>query len=62
MPQKGDDKGAFECFTKVAALGDIGAHYQLSCLYKLGQGVERDDKKSLYHTEQAAIGGHVKAR
>eukprot|EP00986_Skeletonema_menzelii_P006078 scaffold2303_cov141-Skeletonema_menzelii.AAC.12 len=28
----------------------------------LGQGVERDDKKSLYHTEQAAIGGHVKAR
>ena len=59
---RGDYKAAFEYFTKAAALGDIEAHYQLSCLYHEGEGVEKDEKKELHHTEQASIGGHPQAR
>ena len=59
---EGDYRGAFEYLTKAATLGDAAAHYQLSCLYGLGEGVEKDEKKELYHLEQAAIGGHPTAR
>ncbi len=59
---KGDDEGAFEYYTKAAELGDIDSHYQLSCLYDDGKGVERDMKKYLHHMEEAAIGGHPYAR
>ena len=59
---KGDHKSAFEYWTKAAALGDVHAHYQLSCLYRDGQGVEKDEKKQIHHLEQAAIGGHPDAR
>jgi TPR repeat protein len=59
---EGDYEGAFEYYTKAAALGDIGAHYQLSCLYLEGEGVEKDMKKAVYHLEEAAIGGHPDAR
>ena len=31
-------------------------------LYLDGQGVEKDEKKSIHHTEEAAIGGHPTAR
>jgi len=31
-------------------------------LYQEGQGVEKDEKKEIYHLEQAAIGGHPEAR
>ena len=31
-------------------------------MYQKGQGVEKDDKKSLYHLEEAAIGGYPGAR
>jgi TPR repeat protein len=31
-------------------------------MYYLGQGVEKDEKKEVYHLEEAAIGGHVSAR
>jgi TPR repeat protein len=58
----GDYNAAFEYWTKAAGLGDVGAHYQLSCLYKEGKGVDRDKKKELYHLEEAAIGGHTYAR
>ena len=57
-----DYKGAFEYYTKAAALGDVNAHYQISCLYRDGLGVEKDGKKQLHHVEQAAIGGHPRAR
>ena len=59
---KGDYRGAFEYFTKAAALGDIQAHYQLSTLYGEGKGVEKDEEKELHHLTEAAIGGCYRAR
>ena len=59
---EGDYKSAFEYFTKAAELGDANAHFYLSVMYRLGQGVEKDEKKEIYHLEEAAIGGHVIAR
>ena len=57
-----DYEGAFEYYTKAAALGGIEAHYNLSCLYHEGKGVEKDTKKKMYHLEEAAMGGHPIAR
>ena len=59
--QKGDYKGAFQYLTKAAELGEVTAHYYLSIMYDLGH-VKKDEKKRLYHLEQAAIGGHPSAR
>eukprot|EP00984_Skeletonema_dohrnii_P017434 scaffold7925_cov81-Skeletonema_dohrnii-CCMP3373.AAC.2 len=59
---KGDYSSAFEYHTKAAELGDVAAHYYLSCMYHNGQGVEKDKGKKMYHMEQAAIGGHPDAR
>ena len=59
---EGDYQDAFEYFTKAAALGNVMAHYQLSGLYHFGQGVEKNEKQELHHSEQAAIGGHPIAR
>ena len=58
----GDYTSALEYFTKAASLGDAFAHHQLSGMYGEGHGVEKDEKKELYHTEQAAIGGQPEAR
>ena len=58
----GDYRSAFEYWTKAADLGSVSAHFQLSILYQKGQGVEKDEKKELHHLEQAAIGGHPRAR
>jgi TPR repeat protein len=60
--EEGDYKGAFQYFSKAAGLGNIRAHHNLSCLYREGQGVERDEKKQMQHLEQAAICGHPDAR
>ena len=60
--KEGDYKSAFEYRTKAAELGDAHAHYCLSVMYDLGLGVEKDEKKKVYHLEEAAIGGHVSAR
>eukprot|EP00986_Skeletonema_menzelii_P016131 scaffold13771_cov83-Skeletonema_menzelii.AAC.1 len=60
--EEGDYKSAFEYWSKAAALGDVQAHYQLSCLYRHGKGVEKDAKKQLHHAEEAAIGGDPNAR
>ncbi len=59
-----DYEGAFQYWRKAAKLGDMDAHYNLSCLYHKGEGVERDPKKEWYqyHLEEAAIGGHPDAR
>ena len=43
-------------------MGDAKAHFDLSVMYDLGQGVEKDEKKYVYHLEEAAIGGNVLAR
>ena len=59
---EGDCSRAFQYFTKAAGLGDIGAHFEVSVLYRKGDGVERDIKKEIYHLEEAAIGGHPYAR
>ena len=59
---EGDYKYAYEYRTRAAALGNVTAHFQLSTLYGEGHGVEKDEKKELHHTEQAAIRGHHLAR
>ena len=59
---EGDLQGAFEYYTKAARLGNMDAHYNLSCSYREGEGVEKDPKKEIYHMEEAAIGGHPLAR
>ena len=59
---EGDYKKAFGYWTEAVELGDMDAHYNLSLMYSHGEGVEKDDKKELYHLEEAAIGGHVLAR
>jgi len=58
----GDYSGAFECWTKAAGLGDIDAHFCLSILYRKGEGVEKNEKKQIYHLDEAAIAGHPRAR
>jgi len=59
---KGDYCSAIEYFTKAAKLGDVEAHYKLAVCYRLGHGVEKDEKKEIHHLEEAAIGGHPRAR
>ena len=53
----GDYDSAFKYCTKAAELGDV-----ISNLYRSGKGVEKDEKKKLYHLEEAAIAGHPLAR
>jgi TPR repeat protein len=60
--EEGDYEGAIEYYTKAAGLGDIGSHQNLSNMYYMGNGVEKDLKKAVYHLEVAAIGGHPYAR
>jgi len=58
----GEYESALEYFTKAAELGNMEAHYQLSIMYHFGRGVEKDENRKNYHSEQAAIGGHPMAR
>jgi TPR repeat protein len=62
--REGDYDRAFEYLKKAADLGDLDAHFNLSCMYqqRLGDCVEKDLKKIIYHLEEAAIGGHPEAR
>ena len=60
--QEGDYEVAFDHLMRAVALGNVAAHYQLSLVHHNGLGVERDERKELHHTEQAAIGGHPYAR
>ena len=57
-----DNKKSYKYWIKAAGLGNIAAHFYLSFMYRLGKGVEENDKKALYHLEEAAIGGHAEAR
>ena len=60
--EEGDRSGAYEYWNKAAELGEADAHYHLSEYYRNEQGVNNDEKKRLYHLEEAAIGGHPNAR
>jgi hypothetical protein len=59
---EGDFEGAFQYYTKAAALGDASSHHNLSLMYRDGEGVEKNEKKESYHLEEAAIKGHPYAR
>ncbi len=59
---EGDYGKALEYYTKAAELGDVSGLFSLGHLYYTGTGVEKDEKKFVYHFEEAAIGGHTKAR
>ncbi len=59
---KGNIQVALEYYTKAAELDEADAHYCLSLLYHDGEGVEKDMKKFFYHSEEAAIAGHPRAR
>ena len=59
---EGDYTAAFEYYLNAATLGDVPAHYQLSCLFRDGKGVEKNEKKAVHHAEKAAIDGHPGAR
>eukprot|EP00984_Skeletonema_dohrnii_P009539 scaffold3651_cov128-Skeletonema_dohrnii-CCMP3373.AAC.6 len=58
----GDYELAFEYYTNAAELGDATAHNNLTFMYRNGQGIEKDEKKEVYHLEEAAIAGHPRAR
>ena len=60
--EEGDYDAALKYFTKSAELGDAQAHYELSIMYMEGEGVEKDEKKRVYHLEEASIQGHPDAR
>mmetsp|Transcript_3528 Transcript_3528/g.5137 ORF Transcript_3528/g.5137 Transcript_3528/m.5137 type:complete len:243 (+) Transcript_3528:179-907(+) len=60
--REGDYESAFQHYKKAAELGNADAHYNVSCVYRDGEGVEKDKKKEVYHLEEAAIGGHLGAR
>jgi len=60
--KEGDYSSSFKYYTKAAELGDADAHNKLAGLYSKGEGVEKDERKALYHLEEAAIGGHPYAR
>ena len=59
---EGDYDTGLHYLRKAAELGDAEAHYSLSVRYREGDGVEKDEKKEIYHLEEAAIGGHPYAR
>ena len=60
--EEGDYATAFRYYTKAAELGDADAHYRLAHMYLNGEGVEKDEKKEIYHLEEASIRGHPNAR
>ena len=60
--EEGDYRSAFEYYAKAAELGDVNAHHSLSKMYQFGKGVEKDERKRIYHLEEAAIAGHADAR
>ena len=60
--RNGDYDDAIKYWTRGTELGDVEAHYNLSLMYEKGEGVEKDEKKRVYHLEEAAIGGHPDAR
>ena len=60
--KRGDNDGAFQYYSKAVALGDVDAMFNLSVLYRNGEGVENDKDKERALLEKAAIAGHQRAR
>ena len=59
---KGEYVKAFEWFSKAAELGYAMSHWQVAALYFDGKGGEKSRGKYIHHLEEAAIGGHHRAR
>ena len=59
---RGDYAKAFQYRTKATEQGDAISHHQLSFMYMDGKGVEKDIRKSIHHSVEAAIGGHPMSR
>jgi hypothetical protein len=62
LSQDGKYAEAFPYYCMAAELGNANAHFNLSCMYQDGLGVEKNEKKELYHMEEAAITGLTDAR
>jgi len=60
IPQ--DHAKAREMWYKAANLGSILAHRNIAARYAEGEGVEKDNKKAIYHWNFAAMGGHEVCR
>ena len=57
-----DEAKANELYLKAGQLGCDSAYFNLGNAYRLGRGVEIDEKKSKHYSERAAMNGNVKAR
>ena len=55
------DKG-LELTIQAAELGSTNAHYNIANFYSDGQYAPKNAKKALFHYQQAAMKGHMKAR
>ena len=51
-----------ELSSRAAELGSANAHYNIAQIYFSGEHAPKNAKKYLFHNQQAAIKGHVKAR
>ncbi len=59
---EGDYAAAIEYWEKAAGLGSVESHYNLSTVYDVRYGAEKDIKKYVHNMKQASIGGHPVAR
>ena len=57
-----DHAKALELWHRAGELGNAKYYYNIGVAYSDGRGVERDEKKSTYYYELAAIGGDEHAR
>lgn len=59
---KGKYAEAFRYWSKAAELGSGSAHQNLSVLYREEKHVEMNERRAIYHLEEAAIAGQPDAR
>ena len=52
---EGNYDDAFKCWKRAAESGDANAHYEISLLYSKGRGVEKDEKKEVYHWKRQLL-------
>jgi len=57
-----DHTKALELYHRAADLGNAQSYYNIGIAYRIGRGVERDEKKAEHYYELAAMGGIVTAR
>ena len=60
LPQ--DSAKALELYHQAGELGYAPSYHNIGCAYRVGNGVERDEKKARHYYELAAMGGLVEAR